>query len=290
MSFTYAEFTTRNMGFVTEEQQDSLRNGRLFIAGVGGMGGAAFATLVRAGVGHIGIADIDDFEVSNLNRQVAATLDTVDVSKVTASADMARRINPEIELATYGGEWTDKLDEITRDYSVIINGTDDTRATVALLRAAKSTGATVIDAYAASLPSVYVIRPDAPRPEERMGYPTVGCAPKDITEEMVQTCVQKELEYVLTHSSSRKYVDLDIAAEFAAGKRSRFSFAPMVITTGNIMAYEALALMLDQKTKTDDRGYFFNPHTARTELPLAWPFSALKMLLVRKFLNSMLSA
>ena len=97
MSFTYAEFTTRNMGFVTEEQQDSLRNGRLFIAGVGGMGGAAFATLVRAGVGHIGIADIDDFEVSNLNRQVAATLDTINVSKVTASADMARRINPEIE-------------------------------------------------------------------------------------------------------------------------------------------------------------------------------------------------
>jgi hypothetical protein len=107
---------------------------------------------------------------------------------------------------------------------------------------------------------------------------------------MVQTCVQKELEYVLTHSSSRKYVDLDIAAEFAAGKRSRFSFAPMVITTGNIMAYEALALMLEQKTKTDDRGYFFNPHTGRTELPLVWPFSALKMLLVRKFLNSMLSA
>jgi hypothetical protein len=85
-------------------------------------------------------------------------------------------------------------------------------------------------------------------------------------------------------------VDLDIAAEFAAGKRSRFSFAPMVITTGNLMAYEAIALLLDQPTKTDDRGYFFNPHTGRTELPLAWPLSALKMLLVRQFLQKMMAA
>ena len=289
MTFTYAEFTTRNIGFVTPEQQEQLRNSRIFIAGVGGMGGAAFNTLVRAGIGHIGIADIDEFEVSNLNRQLAATLDTVDVSKVTASVDMARRINPEIELNTYGGEWTEKLDEITRDYSVIINGTDDTQATVALLRAAKNAGVTVIDAYAASLPSVYVIRPGAPRPEERMGYPTVGHAPEDFTEDMVQDCVQKELEYVLTNSSSRKYVDLDIAAEFAAGKRSRFSFAPMVITTGNLMAYEAIALLLKQDTKTDDRGYFFNPHTGRTERPLPWPLSALMMLLVRRFLKSLLA-
>ena len=289
MTFTYAEFTTRNIGFVTPEQQEQLRNSRLFIAGVGGMGGAAFNTLVRAGIGHIGIADIDTFEVSNLNRQLAATLDTVDASKVDASVDMARRINPEIELNTYGGEWTDKLDEITRDYSVIINGTDDTQATVALLRAAKSAGVTVIDAYAASLPSVYVIRPGAPRPEERMGYPTVGHAPKDFTEDMVQDCVQKELEYVLTHSSSRKYVDLDIAAEFAAGKRSRFSFAPMVITTGNLMAYEAIALLLKQDTRTDDRGYFFNPHTGKTERPLPWPLSVVMMLLVRRFLKSLLA-
>ena len=289
MSFTYAEFTTRNIGFVTPGQQEQLRNSRMFIAGVGGMGGAAFNTLVRAGIGHIGIADIDTFEVSNLNRQLAATLDTVDVSKVTASVDMARRINPEIELNTFGGEWTDKLDEITRDYSVIINGTDDTRATVALIRAAGRAGVTVIDAYAASLPSVYVIQPGAPRPEARMGYPTVGCEPADFTEDMVQECVQRELEYVLTHSSSRKYVDLDIAAEFAAGKRSRFSFAPMVITTGNLMAYEAIALLLDQSTKTDDRGYFFNPHTGRTERPLAWPLSALKMMLVRQFLQKMMA-
>ncbi len=286
--FSYEEFTTRNIGFVTAQEQETLKTGRLFIAGVGGMGGAAFATLVRAGIGHIAIADIDEFEVSNLNRQVSATMETVGMSKVAASVKMAQLINPEIDLKTFGGEWVSKLDEITKDYSVIINGTDDVRATIALYRAAAAAGAVVIDAYASSLPSVYVVRPDAPRPEVRLNYPTAKHALADITDEMVAECVVKELEYVVTHSSSIKYVEMDIAADFAAGKRSRFSFAPMVLTTGNMMAYEAIALLLGKRSKTDDRGYFFNPHKARTEKPLFAPLALAKGFVVRQFLKKMM--
>lgn len=288
-SFDYNEFSSRNLGFLAPQQQAALRNGKVFIAGVGGMGGAAFLSLVRAGVGEICIADIDTFELSNLNRQVVATLDTVGVDKVEASAELARRINPEIVLTVYGDEWVDRLPEIAARYPVIINGTDDVAATVALYRAAKSAKATVIDAYAASLPSVYVVRPDDPRPEDRMGYPTAALDLNEITEEAVNACVQRELEYVLVNSSSRKYVDLTIAAEFAAGKRKRFSFAPMVITTGNLMAYEALALLSGQKTQTDHRGYFFDPYTGRTERPLIVPIAWIKTWIVRRFLKRLLA-
>ena len=47
--FTYDEFTTRNLGFVTPEEQALLQQARVFIPGVGGMGGAAFMLLVRRG-------------------------------------------------------------------------------------------------------------------------------------------------------------------------------------------------------------------------------------------------
>ena len=77
MNFDYKTFSTRNIGFVTETEQTHLREGAVFVAGVGGMGGACLASLVRAGVGRIAIADIDRFEVSNLNRQVFANLDTL---------------------------------------------------------------------------------------------------------------------------------------------------------------------------------------------------------------------
>jgi hypothetical protein len=71
----------------------------------------------------------------------------------------------------------------------------------------------------------------------------------------------------MLHSSSRHHVDLAIAAEVAAGRRSRMSFAPMVITTGMLMAYEAIALALGKPSATDFRGWFLNAHRAVIERP-----------------------
>jgi tRNA A37 threonylcarbamoyladenosine dehydratase len=50
-AFSYDEFITRNIGFVSEAEQARLRAARVFVAGVGGMGGAALACLVRSGIG-----------------------------------------------------------------------------------------------------------------------------------------------------------------------------------------------------------------------------------------------
>ena len=189
-----------------------------------------------------------------------------------------------------GAEWLDQIETLAAAHPVIINGTDDAQAGVRMYRVAREKRATVIDAYAATLPSVYVVRPDDPRPEERMGYPTVGKDWRTISDEDRQACLMKELEWALTHSSTHKYVDLGIAAELAAGKRKRFSFAPMVITTGTLMAYEAIRLILAKPGGADHRGYFFNPHGPAVEKPLPWPLSALKGALVRRFMAQMTSA
>jgi molybdopterin/thiamine biosynthesis adenylyltransferase len=287
-AFTYEEMTTRNMGFVTPDEQAKLRAAHVFIPGVGGMGGAAFMTLVRAGIGHFTIADIDTFEVSNLNRQVFAFTDTVDRKKADAAAEGALKINPQLDLKVLGAEWLDQIETLAATHKIIINGTDDTRAGVRMYRVASEKGATIIDAYAATLPSVYVVKPHDPRPEERMGYPTVGKDWTAVTPEIAQECLMKELEWGLTHSSMYKYVDLPIAAELAAGKRKRFSFAPMVIATGTMMAYEAIRLILGKDGGADHRGHFFNPHLGRVEKPLPWPLSAAKGVAVRAMMKSMM--
>lgn len=289
MNFSYAEFSTRNLGFITAEDQAKLKAARVFIPGVGGMGGAAFMALVRAGVGAFTIADLDTFEVSNLNRQVFAFLDTVGIDKAQAAEAGARNINPEVSITRLGAEWVDHAEDLARQHRVIINGTDDAQASVRLYRAARDHSATVIDAYAATLPSVYVVRPHDPRPEERMGYPTCGKDWRAIDDQDRQACLMKELEWALIHSSTRKYVDLAVAAELAAGKRKRFSFAPMVITTGQLMAYEAIRVILGQPGGADYRGYFFNPHALKIERPLPAPMAALKGLIVRRFMAQMTS-
>jgi molybdopterin/thiamine biosynthesis adenylyltransferase len=287
--FNYGEMTTRNRGFVSEAEQEILRGARVFIPGVGGMGGAAFMALVRAGVGHFVIADIDVFEVSNLNRQLFATLDSVDKLKAQAARDGALRINPEVEIEVLGQEWTDGLDAILAKSNVAINGMDHAGAGVHLYRRCGALNVTLIDAYAAPLPSVTVVRPSAPRLEERLKYPTLGVAWQDVTPDMGVACLMKEIQYVLTHSNSHLYVDLDVAAEVAAGKRSRFSFSTMVTMAGTLMAEEAIRVILGREGGTDHRGYFFNPHKVTVERPLPPPLAALKGFVVQGFMKKMMA-
>lgn len=287
-AFDYAEFTTRNLGFVTEAEQAALREGAVFVAGVGGMGGACFLALVRAGVGRFAVCDIDVFETSNMNRQVFAFTDTVGKDKAEVACAAARRINPEVEIERLGAEWVDQVADLAARYPVIINGTDDIAASIALYRVAKTAGATVIDAYASPLPSVIVVRPSDPRPEERLKYPTRGKALDAIRPEDLRASFMKELEYVMVHSSSARHVDLDAAAALAAGTAKRMSFAPMVISTGCLMAYEALWLLMGRRSRTDCRGWFLNAFAGRTERPLWAPVAAIKGLIVRAFMARLL--
>jgi molybdopterin-synthase adenylyltransferase len=286
--FDYSSFTTRNIGFVTEAEQEKLRAAKVFICGTGGMGGAALMALARTGIGHFIIADLDEFEVSNLNRQVFAFTDTVGQHKAEASADMLRRINPEVTVEVLKADWAASVGRIAQEVAVIVNGTDDLAASLLLYRTARAANLAVVDAYASPLPSVYVTRPREPMPEERLGYPTLGKAWDAVTAEDRAAAFQAEAIHVLVHSTSRKHIDLDAAGEVAAGKRSRMSFAPMVISTGMLMAYEVIALVLERPTGTDCRGYFFNPYRPAVERPRAQIIEAAMKPVVRRFLKRMM--
>lgn len=282
-AFSYEELTQRNIGFLSQQEQDVLRGASVFLCGVGGMGGACLQALARAGVGSFTLADFDTFEVSNLNRQVFANLDTVGIGKIEATVLQLLRINPQLQLTTLGAEWPGRLDELLAHHKVVINGMDDLAAGIALYRKAREHGATVIDAYTSPLPSVVVVRPEDPRPEERLGFPSRGMDWKSLSKEVVQACLGREIEYVLVNSTSARHIDLAVARDMLNGNRKRMSFAPMVITTGNLMAFEAVKILLQKTPRADSRGYFFNPWSMRVERPRsrfsAWVVRAL----VRRF-------
>lgn len=99
--FDYDRAFARNLGWVTPAEQQILRFRRVAIAGLGGVGGAHLLTLARLGVGGFSIADFDRFELVNMNRQTGAFVDTLERPKSEVLADMARAINPEIDLAGF---------------------------------------------------------------------------------------------------------------------------------------------------------------------------------------------
>jgi hypothetical protein len=287
--FSYAEMTTRNIGFVTDAEQIKLRDATVFVCGTGGMGGAAIMALVRAGVGNLILADIDEFEVSNINRQLFCNLNTVDQHKAEATKIQCLALNPDMGIDVFHADWTDHVDDLVAWADVVINGTDDLGASLLLYRTARAKNRTVIDAYASPLPSVYVTKPADQMPEERLGYPTIGTAWNALSDDQRAQSFLREAEHVILNSSSRHYVDLDLAGEVAAGKRSRMSFAPMVISTGMLMAYETFAILLNKPTATDARGWFFNPYRGRVERPKPALIAAILRPIVSRFLQKMMA-
>lgn len=285
MKFSYAEMTTRNIGFVSVAEQAKLRDSWVFVCGTGGMGGATILALARMGVGHLMIADIDHFEVSNLNRQVFAFADTMGAHKAEATADLCRKINPDIEIIVWHSDWPDHLEDALERAAIVVNGTDDLGASLLLYRAARAAGKTMVDAYAAPFPSVYVTQADDTPHEVRLGYPTIGTAWDKLTDDQRSTAFMRESEWVVIHSSSRHYIDLDLVGEVVAGRRSRMSFAPMVILTGQLMAYECMAALLGRPHGTDNCGYFLNPYKGRSERPKPAWLAALVRPFVRRFLT-----
>jgi molybdopterin-synthase adenylyltransferase len=283
-AFSYDEMIGRNAGWISATEQGLLHDASVFVCGAGGVGGAALQTLARAGVGNLTVADNGVFERSNLNRQLFATLDTVGKLKAAATAEALTRINPTLGVATYGGEWVEQLDDILPAHQVVINGMDDLAASLALYRRARAHGVTVIDAYASPLPSVTVVRPTDPRPEERLHFPTTRTNWRVLTQDEVDACRMAEALYVLVHSSSVKHLDPQVAAELLAGTRRRPSFAPVAIATGTLMANEALKFLMHRDT-VDCRGVFLNPWTLRIERPKPAPVAWMLERLARRHLE-----
>jgi molybdopterin/thiamine biosynthesis adenylyltransferase/nitroreductase len=123
--FDYDRAFDRNIGWVSREEQHLLRDKKVAIAGMGAVGGAHLLTLVRMGIGGFHIADFDRFDIVNFNRQVGATLSTLDQPKVEVMERMARDINPELDIRTFANGVTEEnLDAFLEGVDLFVDGFD----------------------------------------------------------------------------------------------------------------------------------------------------------------------
>ncbi len=124
-SFDYKEAFSRNIGWVTEEEQAVLRSKHAAIAGMGGVGGSHLLTLTRLGIGSFSTADFDTFELANFNRQAGARMSSVGRPKVDAMAEMALDINPELRIRRFPkGVTPENLNEFLDGVDIYIDGLD----------------------------------------------------------------------------------------------------------------------------------------------------------------------
>ena len=123
--FDYESAFSRNIGWVTEAEQATLRRKRIAIAGMGGVGGVHLLTLARLGIGAFNIADFDTFDIVNFNRQAGALISSLGRPKVEVLAEMALDINPELDIRRFAqGVSADNLDEFLDGIDLYVDGLD----------------------------------------------------------------------------------------------------------------------------------------------------------------------
>jgi pimeloyl-ACP methyl ester carboxylesterase/molybdopterin/thiamine biosynthesis adenylyltransferase len=121
----YRESFSRNLGILTEDEQDRLASATVLIVGTGGIGSNCAALLARMGVGGFRLVDPDVFELANINRQLGAKLSTIGRPKVDVVEEEIRDINPSARVSSWRQGFTPEVaDELFEGADICIDAID----------------------------------------------------------------------------------------------------------------------------------------------------------------------
>lgn len=134
-----------------KDAMETLQCCRVAVFGLGGVGGYAVEALARSGIGTLDVVDHDTVSLTNLNRQILATQDTVGQSKAVVAAQRIRSIHPDITVNVHETFFhPDTADQFHfEDYDYIIDAIDTVTGKLALIAAAKAAGTPIICAMGA---------------------------------------------------------------------------------------------------------------------------------------------
>lgn len=134
-----------------EDAMQKLASSKVAIFGVGGVGGYALEALVRSGVGEIDIIDNDTISITNLNRQIIATVDTIGKDKVQVAKDRAKSINPDVIINCHNTFYLPETSEEFNfeKYDYIIDAIDTVSGKISLVEKANRQNTKIISSMGA---------------------------------------------------------------------------------------------------------------------------------------------
>ena len=115
-----------NVPEIGESGQIKLKETSVLIVGAGGLGSASSLYLTAAGIGKIGLVDSEKVELSNLQRQIVHSMNTIGKPKVNSARDRLLGINPMVEICGIHERITsDTIYSVITDYPIVIDATDN---------------------------------------------------------------------------------------------------------------------------------------------------------------------
>lgn len=142
---------SRTASLLGDKAMEKLKNARVAVFGIGGVGGYAVEALARSGVGALDLIDKDKVSVSNINRQIIALHSTVGKYKTEVAKARIADINPDCTVRTHNTfflpDTADEFDFSAYDY--IIDAIDTVSGKIALIQKANAQGVPIISAMGA---------------------------------------------------------------------------------------------------------------------------------------------
>ena len=142
---------SRTQMLLGPEAMEKLQQSRVAVFGIGGVGGYVVEALARAGVGALDLVDHDRIALSNLNRQIIATRETLGRYKVDVAEARIHSINPDCKVTVHRIFFLPETREqfVFSDYDYIVDAIDTVAGKLALVETAKAAGTPVICAMGA---------------------------------------------------------------------------------------------------------------------------------------------
>ena len=108
------------------EGQAKLLGAKVLMLGAGGLGSPAALYLAAAGIGTLGIVDMDDVDASNLQRQILHNMDRIGQRKVDSARQTLEKLNPDVTVKTYDLRLSaENIMEIMSEYDIVVDGADN---------------------------------------------------------------------------------------------------------------------------------------------------------------------
>ena len=137
---------SRTQFLLGSDAMEKLKSARVAVFGLGGVGGYVAEALVRSGVGALDLVDHDTISLTNINRQILATRDTVGMDKAEAAMKRVKAINPDCDVRAiktfYLPETAHQFDFTQYDY--VVDAIDTVTGKLMLVQAAKDAGVPII--------------------------------------------------------------------------------------------------------------------------------------------------
>ena len=141
-----SEQLSRTERLIGQENIEKLASACVAVFGIGGVGGFTVEALVRSGIGHIELIDHDTVALSNLNRQIIATHDTIGRDKVDVMKERIYSINPDAEVTVHKCFFLpeNKNEFDFTKYTYVVDAVDTVTAKLTIIEEAKKAGVPVI--------------------------------------------------------------------------------------------------------------------------------------------------